>query len=515
MNNPLPIDPAHLHPWGPGRAKIALEATRRPTGRLVLMSAITPVGGGEGKTTMTIALAMGLRHRGRNAIPVLRQPSLGPVFGKKGGGSGGGRCTVEPSTDINLHLTGDIHAVGAAHGLLAAMVDNAIYWRDPVVDLDPASVTWPRVTDMNDRALRRVVVGQAHAQRDTRFDITAASEVMAVLCLAHDPADLLARLSRIRVGRRRDGTPVTAGDLGAAGGMAALLNDALLPNLVRTAQGGPAIIHGGPFANIAQGCNSVIATRMGLGLADVVVTEAGFGFDLGGEKFLDLKCPVAGVWPSAVVLVVTLSSLRIHGAGDMAAGLPQVDHHIASVRRYGLPVVVCVNRFPADTDADVATVVKHAGQLGVTAVACDAVARGAEGAEPLAEAVEALFGAPLTPWHPYSLTDSLETKLTAVATTLYGADGVDLSDSARAQLAELNPLNLPICVAKTQSSLTDNPKLPGVPRGFRITVRELRLMAGAGFVVAVAGDMETMPGLPREPAAKRIGVGRDGRVYGV
>lgn len=512
MTDSLGIDPQHIQPWGPGRAKVSLDAMRPPTGKLVLVSAITPVGGGEGKTTMTIALAMGLQRRGRNAMPVLRQPSLGPIFGKKGGGSGGGRSTVEPSTAINLHFTGDIHAVGAAHGLLAAMVDSALYFRE---DIDPRTITWPRVTDMNDRALRRIVVGLGDAVRETRFDITAASEVMAVLCLARDPADLLARLGRLRVGRRRDGTPVTAKDLGVDGAMAAVLNDALLPNLVSTSEGGPALIHGGPFANIAQGCNSVIATRMGLGLADIVTTEAGFGFDLGGEKFLDLKCPVGDVWPSAVMLVVTLSSLRTHGGGDMMKGLPQVDHHVASVRRYGLPVIVCINRFPADTDAEIAAVATHVAGLDVQAVPCDAVARGGEGAEAIADALLGILGTAPTPWHPYALTDKLEKKLTSVAMNLYGADGVDFLPAAVKQLAELDPMNLPICVAKTPSSLTGDSKLPGVPKGFRLTVRELRLMAGAGFIVAVAGDIETMPGLPRDPAARRIGVGPDGRVFGV
>ncbi len=508
----LGLDPSLVHAWGPGRAKIALEAVRPPKGRLVLVSAITPVGGGEGKTTMTIALAMGLCRIGRNALPVLRQPSLGPIFGKKGGGTGGGRSTVEPSTAINLHLTGDIHAVSAAHGLLSAMVDNALHWRE---DLDPRSISWPRVVDMNDRALRHVVIGLESAVRESRFDITAASEVMAVLCLARDPADLHARLGCLRVGRRRDGTPVTAADLGADGAMAALLNEALMPNLVQTCEGGPALIHGGPFANIAQGCNSVIATRMGLGLADIVVTEAGFGFDLGGEKFLDIKCPVAAVWLSAVVLVVSVPSLRKHGGGDLVAGLLQIDHHVGAVRRYGLPVVVCINRFPADADDDLVALARHAATLGVEAIPCDAYATGGVGAEALARVVDTLAGPPPPPWHPYEPSASIAEKLHAVATTLYGADGVDLLPAAQKQAAELDGLNLPICVAKTPSSLTDDPKRPGVPTGFRITVRELRLMAGAGFVVAVAGDVETMPGLPREPAARHIAVDAEGRVRGV
>lgn len=496
------IDPHYLLPWGPGRAKVSLDALRPPTGRLILVSGITPAGGGEGKTTIAIALAMGLRRAGRNATVVLRQPSLGPVFGKKGGGTGTGRSTVEPATNINLHFTGDIHAVGAAHGLLAALTDNALHHGE---DLDPRSISWPRVTDMNDRALRHVVVGLGNYARETRFDITAASEVMAVLCLALDPADMRRRLRRLRVGRRKDGTPVTAADLGADGAMAALLEEAFLPNLVHTCEGGPALIHGGPFANIAQGCNSVVATRMAMGLADDVVTEAGFGFDLGGEKFLDLKCPVAGVWPSGVVLVATIASLKAHGAGDLTAGLVQLDHHLSAIRRYGLPAVVCINRFPHDTPDEISAAERHAAQLGTPAVPCDAAARGSEGAALLSHAVAA-FRTPPVPWHPYAAGAKIEEKLGAIAATLYGADGVDLSPSSRRQLSELDSLGLGVCVAKTPLSLSADPHRRGVPTGFRILIREFRLMAGAGFVVAIAGDVETMPGLPKEPAARRMGL---------
>ena len=444
-------------------------------------------------------------------MPVLRQPSLGPIFGKKGGGTGAARCTVEPSTAINLHFTGDIHAVGAAHGLLAAMTDSALHFG---ADLEPRSITWPRVTDMNDRALRHVVVGLGGAVRETRFDITAASEVMAVLCLARSLPDLQARLGRLRVGRTRDGRPVTAADLGADGAMAALLSDALMPNLVQTSEGGPALVHGGPFANIAQGCNSVLATGVALGFADDVVTEAGFGFDLGGEKFLDLKCPVLGAWPSGVVLVVTVPTLVAHGQGALDAGLCQLEHHVGAVRRYGLPVVVCINRFPGDTEEELQAVRRFAASLGVVAVACDAVAQGSEGALELADAVDA-FGPAPAPWHPYAPGAPRVEKLSAVARTLYGADGVDLSPVARAQLARIDLVDLPVCVAKTPLSLTDDPRVLGAPRGFRITIHELRVMAGAGFVVATAGDVETMPGLPRDPAARRIGVRDGGVVYGV
>ncbi len=513
-------------PWGPHRAKIRLDATRPAKGRLILVSAMNPTPGGEGKTTMSISLAMGLCKRGRNAIVALREPSLGPIFGIKGGGTGGGRASVEPADDINLHFTGDIHAITTAHNLLAAMVDNALYFREGP---DPRKVRWRRAMDMNDRALRRTVVGLDGPIRETGFDITAASEVMAIHGLFTDSADLEARLGRIIVGEQRDGTAVRAADLGAAGAMTALLRDAMMPNLVQTAEGTPALVHGGPFANIAHGCSSIVQTRLALGYGQDVVTEAGFGFDLGGEKFFDIKCRVAGLWPSAVVLVATVRALKFHGGADGKAlsepndealerGFGNLDRHLDSIASFGVPAVVVVNRFPDDRDSELARIRLHCAERGVSVAVCDAFARGSEGALELADAVIAAPTGSGTPSFTYPLDAGYHAKLTAIATRFYGAREVILTPDARVHLASIEKIagtGLPVCVAKTPLSLTDDASKRGSPSDFPIEVRELRLSAGAGFVVALTGEIMTMPGLPRVPSAARIHIGPEGKIRGL
>lgn len=507
----------HVLPWGPGRAKIALEATGPARGKLVLVSAITPTPAGEGKTTMAIALGMGLRQRGRRVAVALREPSLGPVFGKKGGGTGGGRATLEPANQINLHNTGDLHAITSAHNLLAALVDLALeHRRGP----DARKTRWRRVMDMNDRALRRVIVGLEGVPRETGFDITAASEVMAILCLAEDRADLEARLGRLVVGEDAAGKPVTAADLEAVGAMSALLAEAILPNLVQTAEGGPALVHGGPFANIAHGCNSRIATRMALAHADVVLTEAGFAFDLGGEKFLDIKARAAGLWPTAVAVVVTRRALLWHGEGDLDRGLGLLAHHLGAVARFGLPAVVVLNRFPDDIPDDIARIAAFCADRGAAFAPCEGYARGGEGAHAIADVLgNVLDTAPTpTPKWLYPLDAPLVDKLRAVATTMYGATDVVLEDGARKDLPRIEALGggaLPVCIAKTPLSLTDDPKRRGLPGPHTLHIRELRLHAGAGFVVALAGEVQTMPGLPKEPAASRVRVEPDGRIRGL
>jgi formate--tetrahydrofolate ligase len=533
------LDPGDVIPWGRHKAKISLDALARregaPQGRLVLVSAINPTPAGEGKTTTSVALAMGLAKRGRRAIAALREPSLGPVFGVKGGGTGGGKATLVPAADINLHFTGDIHAITSAHNLLAAMVDNALYFRDKV-DLDARNVRWRRAMDMNDRALRSVVVNLGKGNgpaREGAFDITAASEIMAILCLASGPKDLEARLARVVVGTTSNGKPVTAGDLGASSAMAALLVDALMPNLVQTREGTPAIVHGGPFGNIAHGCNSILATRMALAYGEDVVTEAGFGFDLGAEKFLDIKCRVAGLWPRMVVLVATHRALKMHGGVSVAkAGEPNVealekgfDHlarHLETLRAYGLPAVVAINAFPNDT-ADEATALREFAQgNGVTVARCEGFARGGEGSVDLADAVLDTLAKtdaePPTPRFMYELTDTPEEKIRKVARGVYGADGVDFTPAARKDLesvVRLGGAELPVCVAKTHLSLTDDPAKHGRPRGFTVTVREVRLSAGAGYIVPLTGEIMTMPGLPKEPAARRVVVHPDGTITGL
>ncbi|MBX3270545.1 MAG: formate--tetrahydrofolate ligase [Sandaracinaceae bacterium] len=518
----LGVDPAHVLPYGRDKAKIELAALERraPRAKLVLVSAITPTKAGEGKTTTSVALAMGLAKIGERSVACLREPSLGPVFGIKGGGTGGGRAQLEPAADINLHFTGDLHAITSAHNLLSALIDNDLHF-GAASGLDPRSVTWPRALDMNDRALRQVVVGlggvNGGVPRETRFDITAASEVMAILGLASSMEDLTQRLGRIVVGHDRARAPVTAKDLGADVAMAALLKDALAPNLAQTREGTPALVHGGPFANIAHGCSSVLATRLGLAYADFVVTEAGFGFDLGGEKFFDIKCRAAGLWPDAVVLVVTARALASHGAGELAAGLANLDHHLESVRRFGVTPLVAINVFPDDSSADLSAIKRHCEAQGVACAQCRGFADGGEGARELASlARDAARAGGGEPRFLYELEASYADKIEAVARGVYGADGVVVEAAAARVLdrLEASGVRLPICVAKTPLSISDDPSRVGRPRGFTITVREARLSAGAGFVVLLTGDVMTMPGLPKVPAARGVRL-VDGRIVGL
>ncbi len=565
----LHLPPETLTAYGPGVRKVApvppgpldaVAADRSPDGvpgRLVLVSAVTPTKAGEGKTTVSVGLADGLARRGRRAALALREPSLGPVFGVKGGGTGGGRAQVEPADRINLHFTGDLHAIGVAHDLLAALVDNDLHFAaldaakgraapDRAADapaptgasgLAPETTTWGRVVDVNDRALRSVTLAAGgRAERPSRFDITAASEIMAVLALADSPQDLRARLGRIVVGRQgpdgpTPGADVTAADLGAVDAMLALLRDALAPNLVTTREGTPAFVHAGPFANIAHGASSVVATRTALAHAQEVVTEAGFGFDLGGEKFLDVKMRQAGLWPRAVVLVATAKALREHGAGPdgdpaeadaLARGLPHLARHLANVARFGLPAVVAINVFPGDVEADLAALEAFCAEQGVPTARVTAFADGGAGGEALAdrvlEVLDATDAAPPTPRYAYPDDAPLTTKIEALATDLYGAAGVAFDDAAAEELARLEAAGygrLQVCMAKTHLSFADDPKAGGLAEGFTLRVREVRLSAGAGFVVAVAGRIVTMPALPREPAAKRVRVGDDGTVRGL
>ena len=530
------IDEAYLEQYGRYKAKVnsaLLRESPRKNGKLILVTAITPTPAGEGKTTTTVGLADGLRKLGKNAVVALREPSLGPVFGLKGGAAGGGWAQVVPMEDINLHFTGDFHAIGAANNLLCAMVDNHIY-QGNALGIDPKSIPLHRCVDMNDRQLRYTVDGIGGrvngVPREDSWDITVASEVMAVFCLAESVADLKARLGRIIVGYTYDGAPVTASDIKAVGAMTALLRDAISPNLVQTLEGTPAFVHGGPFANIAHGCNSVIATRMALKLGDYAVTEAGFGADLGAEKFLDIKCRTAGLEPDAVVIVATVRALKMHGgkaktdlgSEDLAAlerGLPNLLRHVSNIRDvYGLPSVVAINRFPTDTDAELALVVQKCAELGVKAVESNAWAQGGAGARALAEEVVQLCEQPHTFRFSYALDGSIEEKLEAIATRIYRADGVAFTPAAKKQIAQLTALGfgeLPVCVAKTQYSFSDNPALLGAPEGFTVTVRNVKVSAGAGFLVALTGDIMTMPGLPKRPAAENIDVDETGKIIGL
>ncbi|GAB4197040.1 MAG: formate--tetrahydrofolate ligase [Sandaracinaceae bacterium] len=546
----LGIRDEHVVPYGRDKAKIDLDALLTTCDaskhKLVLVSAITPTPSGEGKTTTSIALAMGLRNLGRKAVPALREPSLGPVFGVKGGGTGGGRAQLVPANQINLHFTGDLHAITAANNLLAAMVDNELHFhgRGEGANLDPRRVTWRRAMDMNDRALRSVMVGlggrSGGVPRESGFDITAASEVMAVLCLAKSRKDLEDRLARLVVGRTYDQKPVTAADLGAHLAMAALLQDALLPNLVQTAEGGPALVHGGPFANIAHGCSSVLSTQMALRYADIVVTEGGFGFDLGAEKFLDIKCRQAGVWPNIVVVVATLRALKFHGGVDpksagapnreaLSRGIENLERHLESARFFGLPAVVAINQFDNDPTDEIQLVRDRCAALGAHVALSRGYAEGGDGAIELAEVVaslldrdafggwQALDGRP-APRYAYELDQSYASKIESIAKNVYGADGVDITAEAAASLerfAKEGAGDLPVCMAKTQLSVSDDAKKQGRPRGFRVTVREARLSAGAGFVVALCGDIMTMPGLPKVPAARHVRIEDDGRIRGL
>ena len=533
----LGLAPGAWRPHGWDVAKLdpaVLAGPRRRTGapRLILVSAITPTPAGEGKTTTSIGLAQGLARLGESVCLALREPSLGPIFGMKGGATGGGRSTLEPSDRIDLHFTGDFHAVTSAHNLLAAMLDNHLYWGNRL-QVDPRRVVWRRVMDMNDRALRNAIVGLGgHTQgvpRETGFDITAASEVMAMLCLARDAEDLRARIERLLVGFTYDGEPVTAHGLKAAGAMLALLRDALWPNLVQTGEGVPALVHGGPFANIAHGCNSVIATRMALHLADWAVTEAGFGFDLGAEKFFDIKCRTAGLDTHAVVLVATVRALKLHGGTALAAltrpdpaavarGLPNLEKHVENIGHFGERPVVALNRFGADTDEEIAVVAERCAALGVPFAVSDHFARGGEGAIELARVVREQAAGRPAPFRPlYALDAPFPDKVLAIASRMYGARGVVLTREAERDLREVRRLGyeaLPVCIAKTPASLSDDPHLRGRPRDFDVTVRSIQIQAGAGFLIALTGDILRMPGLPRVPLAEAIDL-RDGRVVGL
>jgi formate--tetrahydrofolate ligase len=495
-----------------------------PQGKLVLVSAMTPTKYGEGKTTTSIGLTQGLVRKGVRAMAALREPSLGPVFGAKGGGTGGGRATLEPSARINLHCTGDLHAVTAANNLLAALVDNAIHFDQKRF----RRVSWRRCIDLNDRSLRNTVIGLGGTAngvpREDGFDITAASEVMATLCLADGVKDLKARLARLIVGVDKDDQPITAGDLNAVGAMAALLGDALLPNLAQTTEGAPALVHGGPFANIAHGCNSVMATQSALALADVVVTEAGFGFDLGGEKFLDLKCRMAGLWPNAVVLVVTARALRAHG-GDtpglhsIEQGFSNVRRHLASIKSFGLPAVLSLNVFATDTEEELALVERLARAEGVPIARNDGFAKGGAGGEAIAEQVMAVLKAEAPkPCFTYELGAPFADKVRAIATRVYGAKDVEFTADAKKDIERFTAWGMggwPVCMAKTHLSLSDDPSKLGAPEGFTITVRQVRASAGAGFLLALTGEILTMPGLPRVPAALGLDLTEAGDVTGV
>ena len=530
------IDEQYVDPYGKYKAKLDLSLLRdlrAQEGKLVLVTAITPTPAGEGKTTTTIGLADGLRRIGKNAVVALREPSLGPVFGVKGGAAGGGYAQVVPMEDINLHFTGDFHAIGAANNLLAAMLDNHIY-QGNALNIDPRRIVWHRCVDMNDRQLRHVVDGLGGkangVPREDCYDITVASEVMAVLCLSTSISDLKQRLSRMVVAYTFDDEPVTAGDLKAAGAMCALLKDALRPNLVQTLEGTPALVHGGPFANIAHGCNSVLATRMALRLGDYAITEAGFGADLGAEKFFDIKCRAAGLRPSAVVVVATVRALKMHGGlakGELARedldalrkGMPNLLRHISNVKDvYGLPCVVAVNRFPTDTDREIQCVVEMCRERGANVVPSTVWAEGGKGGMALAEEVVRLCEQPNHFSYAYALDLPIREKIAAVVRRVYGGNGVELTPEARRQakrLTELGYGDLPVCMAKTQYSLSDNPKLLGAPEDFSVTVRNLRVSAGAGFIVVLTGDIMTMPGLPKVPAAETIDVSEDGMITGL
>ena len=530
------IDEQYVDPYGKYKAKLDLSLLRdlrAQEGKLVLVTAITPTPAGEGKTTTTIGLADGLRRIGKNAVVALREPSLGPVFGVKGGAAGGGYAQVVPMEDINLHFTGDFHAIGAANNLLAAMLDNHIY-QGNALNIDPRRIVWHRCVDMNDRQLRHVVDGLGGkangVPREDCYDITVASEVMAVLCLSTSISDLKQRLSRMVVAYTFDDEPVTAGDLKAAGAMCALLKDALRPNLVQTLEGTPALVHGGPFANIAHGCNSVLATRMALRLGDYAITEAGFGADLGAEKFFDIKCRASGLRPSAVVVVATVRALKMHGGlakGELARedldalrkGMPNLLRHISNIKDvYGLPCVVAVNRFPTDTDREIQCVVEMCRERGANVVPSTVWAEGGKGGMALAEEVVRLCEQPNHFSYAYALDLPIREKIAAVVRRVYGGNGVELTPEARRQakrLTELGYGDLPVCMAKTQYSLSDNPKLLGAPEDFSVTVRNLRVSAGAGFIVALTGDIMTMPGLPKVPAAETIDVSEDGMITGL
>ncbi|MBE5731573.1 MAG: formate--tetrahydrofolate ligase [Clostridiales bacterium] len=530
------VDEKYLEQYGKYKAKIdfnLLSENKRENGKLILVTAITPTPAGEGKTTTTIGLADGLRRLGKNASVALREPSLGPVFGVKGGAAGGGYAQVVPMEDINLHFTGDIHAIGAANNLLAAMLDNHIY-QGNLLNINPKSVAWKRCLDMNDRQLRSVVDGLGAkvngVPREDGFDITVASEIMAVFCLAQSITDLKERLAKIVVAYTYDDKPVTAKDLNAVGALAALLKDAIKPNLVQSLEGTPAFVHGGPFANIAHGCNSVIATKMALKLSDYAVTEAGFGADLGAEKFLDIKCRCAGLKPDAVVMVATIRALKMHGGVPktdlgpenlvaLEAGLPNLLRHVSNIKNvYKLPCVVAVNRFPTDTDAEINLVIEKCKELGVNVVLSTVWADGGKGGMALAEEVIKLCEEKNDFEFSYPLDISIEEKIETIVKRVYGGNGVVFTPQVKNEIKKLTALgygNLPICIAKTQYSFSDDATKVGAPVGFDVTVRNIKVSAGAGFIVALTGDIMTMPGLPKKPSAELIDVDENGKITGL
>ena len=529
------LGPEEFLPFGRYKAKVTMEAirARKPSGRLVLVTGTNPTPAGEGKSTVTVGLAQALRRLRKKVMVCIREPSLGPVFGVKGGAAGGGYAQVVPMDEINLHFTGDFHAITSAHNLLSALLDNHIH-QGNALGIDSRRITWPRTLDMNDRALRSIVVGlgglNGGPTREDRFVIVPGSEVMAILCLATDLADLEARLGRIIVGLRRDRTPVTASDLKAEGAMTLLLKDALLPNLVQTLEGGPALVHGGPFGNIAHGCNSIMATRLGLSLADIVLTEAGFGADLGAEKFFDIKCRFGGLNPEAAVVVATVRSLKMNGGvkkdalgtpdvAALARGLANLEAHVANVRKFGVPVVVALNRFITDTQEELDTVLDAARGWGVRAALSDVWEKGGAGGEAVGREVLALLDEGGSNFHPlYDAALPIKAKIETIAREIYGADGVIYQPAADRAIAQCESMGLgatPVCMAKTQYSFSDDPSRLGRPRGFQITIRDVYASAGAGFVVALAGDIMTMPGLPRTPAAEQMRVSADGTIQGL
>ncbi len=531
------IDAKYLEQYGNYKAKIDLslmKETNKNDGNLVLVTAITPTPAGEGKTTTTIGLADGLSRIGENVCVALREPSLGPVFGLKGGAAGGGYAQVVPMEDINLHFTGDFHAIGAANNLLAAMLDNHIHQGNEL-GIDVSKITWKRCVDMNDRQLRYITDGLGGkvngVPRDDGFDITVASEIMAVLCLSNDILDLKERLSKIIVGYTYDDKPVTCGQLNAQGAMTALLKDAIKPNLVQTLEGTPALVHGGPFANIAHGCNSVTATKLAMKLADYAITEAGFGADLGAEKFLDIKCRMAGLTPNAVVVVATIRALKMHGGllktelsdeniQALEKGIPNLLKHVSNIKDvYKLPCVVAINRFPTDTDKEVEFIIEKCKALGVNVVLSDVWAKGGEGGIELAKEVVRLCNEEKGDFtFSYELNTTIEEKIDSVVRKIYGGDGVILTPNAKKQIETITKMgfeNCPICVAKTQYSFSDDPTKLGAPNGFKVTVKNVKISAGAGFIVVLTGDIMTMPGLPKVPAAERIDVDENGKISGL
>jgi formate--tetrahydrofolate ligase len=522
--------------YGEDKAKVrlgAIEARRRGTGRLVLVSAMTPTPAGEGKTTTTIGLSQGLARLGESVCCALREPSLGPIFGVKGGATGGGRSQLVPAEDINLHFTGDMHAITSAHNLLAAAIDNSLYWGNPT-KLDPRTIRYRRAMDMNDRALRNIIIGLGGrtqgVPRESGFDITAASEVMAILALCDGREDLKQRLERMFVGLTYDGDQVTAGAIGVSGAMALLLKDAIRPNLVQTLEGVPAFVHAGPFANIAHGCNSILATRMAIAFSDWAVTEAGFGFELGAEKFFDIKCQYGRMCPSLVVLVATCRALKMHGGirkSDLAKpdpaaverGLPNLEKHLEDIGKFSLPAVVCLNRFEGDSPEDMSVVTRRCSELGVPVAIGDGFARGGEGMTDLAELVRASAKSCSGTFKPlYDWSWPVERKILTIAREMYGAEHIDYQPQAKKDLKTVDKFGyagLPVCIAKTQNSLSDNPELLGRPKDFVVTVREVQIAAGAGFLIPVTGEVMRMPGLPSVPAANSMDIDSEGRITGL